>query len=1657
MRALRPLRSGPSYEELDEEHVNDGVSSSGAEQRQRRKRDHDWVPQDGGDDRRTGRAFRDGGDAPARHGIRRGWRSAGPFVDDARGSLMSAADNGHALSAVRAASQLGGSELPSPAHGPDRRGGSDGRRSACADAAAGNVGQPINLDDSDVEEAKTERSALRSLRACSPPALGTQLGYASSRARARQAGPARPSAHVEDLDAPTLPVRKRSRQDDELLVGLPPLPHGSVPVPVPHRRTVTGRHTETGSHTQSARSAHEAATARAASVGLARANLPNGTLPEAAIFTQRLDVSRHVALASERAALAHARALSGDELTTGACGAGLITAETVKADLGVPSSAAPELRSLYRTSAAAPPEEPRAAASPTDASPTDASPIDASPIDASAAPQPKPQPQPQPQPQPPEQPFQPILIKALDVLRSASAALSSPHARPAPADALTKDAIGSHRAIVSHRAAHFMRGACACAQAAGRPVGSACNRLFVRMGAVAEFALHGHRDGHADGDADDDGDADAAALNDECVASTWRVERTSPSPSPTRGGARPARTRACPQRPAQAHDVGVNDADDAMASDAVGVREISADVDEPPTDHATAAEISADVDEPPTDHATAAEISADVDEPPTDHATAARAKAPARALLAADEGVGVGSGAPAAARRRARARAAAAASATAADGGGGGAAGSADALVLVYPLAPGAQRQVVLRGADVARLQSHAFLNDTIVDFALRYAECEGAPARAAARVYAFSSFWLSKARETTRAAARLRAQQAAAARAATGGAGARAGAPAGGVRVGSVEVSALAATNAWALAAARGRFERWTRHVDIFEKDLLLVPVHDKANMHWALGVVAYARETPFLHAPRGTPIDVDRLSSAYDGGGVNDGGGAGGGGGAGVSGAGARNAGVGGGPHAGPDAGPDAGPARGCAACILYLDSLGGMQRWVFKEIVAQLHAEWVRRGHSHTIGSMDGAQAPPPFNELPFVQYRIPKQTNAIDCGLFLIESAERLMRAPPSRDDILNVLRVARRRAREAPCDDGGGGGRGGSGGGERQSHALADALAGESGDVSGDVSGEVSGDVSGNASGNGTRSGAHERPRADADADADAEPGFTQGARRRARREAREAAQAVEASRVIDGAARARATHPDAPNARAHGPIVEVDLDAVETPRDVGIGGDGEGAGGARAPSARARAADAGAGDGAGAPPAGARARAAGSERALARVHIDLDAEASADEAAAAPAAQQRAARPALRARDDAVRAFGGASTCAAAAAAAAAERRAACAGGAVGGAAGGAVGGAASGAEPACAPLVPKAPAYSPSLSPPRERRRSRAPARIAIDLANDAHGDAELSPGARAAIAAVAASEAAQPSARARVREAHRLEWNASTTRVSSARRSGRLALDRAVTVTVTETEQYRGGCRPPLGQRSGLQFDATQWFSAERVEAEKRTTLQATIAMLREQHACMDAGCARLARLAGLHRTAQPLARWGDEGAGGEGVGVPAVARVANAAAIDDDRLAVAVDVDVDAHDVVDDAAAAAAAAADDAAAAADDDDDAWGSEEVVVSRPRAGDDDDDAWGSEEVVVSRPRAGDDGVIKATQPSPRRDAESSQADEALPDEPHSPDAPRGPDATLPGEPHGPESSRGPDATLPGEPRRPGAPRGPNLEPMTMGAEDVDA
>lgn len=109
---------------------------------------------------------------------------------------------------------------------------------------------------------------------------------------------------------------------------------------------------------------------------------------------------------------------------------------------------------------------------------------------------------------------------------------------------------------------------------------------------------------------------------------------------------------------------------------------------------------------------------------------------------------------------------------------------------------------VEFTAADLARLAPDEFLNDTAIDYYLRYVrmKLENERPEDAARCYFFNSFFYKKLSEKGNG----------------GGGGMNA-----------------------AAAASYTKVEKWTRSVDIFAKDYIFVPIHD--HLHWSLMIICH------------------------------------------------------------------------------------------------------------------------------------------------------------------------------------------------------------------------------------------------------------------------------------------------------------------------------------------------------------------------------------------------------------------------------------------------------------------------------------------------------------------------------------------------------------------------------------------------------------------------------------------------------------------------------------------------------------------------------------------------------------------------------------------------------------------------------------------------
>uniref|UniRef100_A0A2K6FYG3 Sentrin-specific protease 6 n=1 Tax=Propithecus coquereli TaxID=379532 RepID=A0A2K6FYG3_PROCO len=130
--------------------------------------------------------------------------------------------------------------------------------------------------------------------------------------------------------------------------------------------------------------------------------------------------------------------------------------------------------------------------------------------------------------------------------------------------------------------------------------------------------------------------------------------------------------------------------------------------------------------------------------------------------------------------------------------------------LIVYPPPP-AKGGISVTNEDLHCLNEGEFLNDVIIDFYLKYLVLEKLKKEEADRIHIFSSFFYK--------------------------------------RLNQRERRNHETTNLSIQQKRHGRVKTWTRHVDIFEKDFIFVPLNEAA--HWFLAVVCF----PGLEKPKYEP----------------------------------------------------------------------------------------------------------------------------------------------------------------------------------------------------------------------------------------------------------------------------------------------------------------------------------------------------------------------------------------------------------------------------------------------------------------------------------------------------------------------------------------------------------------------------------------------------------------------------------------------------------------------------------------------------------------------------------------------------------------------------------------------------------------------------------
>ncbi|XP_025968204.2 sentrin-specific protease 7 isoform X2 [Dromaius novaehollandiae] len=282
--------------------------------------------------------------------------------------------------------------------------------------------------------------------------------------------------------------------------------------------------------------------------------------------------------------------------------------------------------------------------------------------------------------------------------------------------------------------------------------------------------------------------------------------------------------------------------------------------------------------------------------------------------------------------------------------------------LIVYPPPPAKGGLGVTR-EDLECLEYGEFLNDVIIDFYLKYLLLEKAPKHLADRTHIFSSFFYKCLTRT--------------------------------------EKNSEGDPKVTAAQRRHKRVRTWTRHINIFSKDYIFVPVNEES--HWYIAVICFPwleeavyeecpHQTSLYHQPERSPLqsekesqstrtntmlafpgnckgeemDTNRSLFSKDGNHV-----------AACSGI-SKNS-------------PSNSRRQICKRpCILILDSLkaGSLQNTV-QVLREYLEAEWEAKRKTHRE-----------FSKSTMIDFcpRVPKQDNSSDCGVYLLQYVESFFQNP-----------------------------------------------------------------------------------------------------------------------------------------------------------------------------------------------------------------------------------------------------------------------------------------------------------------------------------------------------------------------------------------------------------------------------------------------------------------------------------------------------------------------------------------------------------------------------------------------------------------------------------------------------------------------------------
>ncbi|KAI5448372.1 hypothetical protein KIW84_015697 [Lathyrus oleraceus] len=218
---------------------------------------------------------------------------------------------------------------------------------------------------------------------------------------------------------------------------------------------------------------------------------------------------------------------------------------------------------------------------------------------------------------------------------------------------------------------------------------------------------------------------------------------------------------------------------------------------------------------------------------------------------------------------------------------------------VIYP--KGEPDAVSISKRDVALLQPETFLNDTIIDFYIKYLKNKLSTDEQK-RFHFFNSFFFRK--------------------------------------LADLDKDPSSASDG---RAAFQRVRKWTRKVNLFEKDYIVIPVN--YSLHWSLIVICHPGEVPCFR-------DEEIKESSK-------------------------------------------------VPCILHMDSLKGHHKGLKNVIQSYLCEEWKER-HPNMVDDISSK-----FLQLRFISLELPQQGDLYDCGLFLLYYVERFLEEAPIKFNPFNI--------------------------------------------------------------------------------------------------------------------------------------------------------------------------------------------------------------------------------------------------------------------------------------------------------------------------------------------------------------------------------------------------------------------------------------------------------------------------------------------------------------------------------------------------------------------------------------------------------------------------------------------------------------------------